>query len=251
MAFPRVAAAGAGARLYHPAVGTRGAYGVYDIADNTGSVSIGIDHDTASFGINPIGNWCTQMGRERYPDATRLMIAADGCGSNGSRVRLWKLALQRLADELRMPITVCHLSPGTSKWNRIEHRLFAFITANWRSKPPINHHRRGIEGRSQLDPNTYPAGVKVSDAELHAVNLVRHAFHGDWNHTIQPSAPLPTSYSRTTPNSCDSALVSKRDDCRTWPSETRRLGLAGSISVPDGDIHKLNLTQTAPRTTIG
>ena len=114
-------------------------YGVYDIADNTGWVSVGIDHDTAAFAVNAIRSWWTQMGRERYPDATRLLITADGGGSNGSRVRLWKLELQRLADELGMPITVCHLPPGTSKWNKIEHRLFSFITANWRGKPLVSH----------------------------------------------------------------------------------------------------------------
>lgn len=186
-----------------PELGRAVPYGVYDIADNTGWVSVGIDHDTAAFAVNAIGNWWTQMGRERYPDATRLMITADGGGSNGSRVRLWKLELQRLADDLRMPITVCHLPPGTSKWNRIEHRLFSFITANWRGKPLISHKviveliaatttDAGLKVRSQLDTNTYPAGVKVSEAELQAVNLVRHAFHGDWNYTIQPSALLPT-----------------------------------------------------------
>jgi hypothetical protein len=186
-----------------PQLGRAVPYGVYDIADNTGWVSVGIDHDTAAFAVNAIGNWWTQMGRERYPDATRLMITADGGGSNGSRVRLWKLQLQRLADDLRMPITVCHLPPSTSKWNRIEHRLFSFITANWRGKPLISHKviveliaatttDAGLKVRSQLDTNTYPAGVKVSEAELQAVNLIRHPFHGDWNYTIQPSAPLPT-----------------------------------------------------------
>ena len=181
-----------------PELGRAVPYGVYDIADNTGWVSVGIDHDTATFATNAIRDWWMQMGRERYPDATRLMITADGGGSNGSRVRLWKLELQRLADELGMPITVCHLPPGTSKWNKIEHRLFSFITANWRGKPLVSHKviveliagtttDAGLRVRCQLDPRTYPAGVKVSNADLRAVNLKRHDFHSDWNYTIQPS----------------------------------------------------------------
>jgi hypothetical protein len=186
-----------------PELGRAVPYGVYDIADNTGWVSVGIDHDTAAFATNAIRDWWMQMGRERYPDAKRLTITADGGGSNGSRVRLWKLELQRLADELHMPITVCHLPPGTSKWNKIEHRLFSFITANWRGKPLVSHKviveliaatttEAGLTVRCQLDPNTYPAGVKVSEAELQAINLKRHNFHGDWNYTIEPNAALPT-----------------------------------------------------------
>jgi hypothetical protein len=181
-----------------PELGRAVPYGVYDIADNTGWVSVGIDHDTATFATNAIRDWWRQMGRERYPDATRLMITADGGGSNGSRVRLWKLELQQLADELHMPITVCHLPPGTSKWNKIEHRLFSFITANWRGKPLVSHKviveliagtttDAGLKVRCQLDPRTYPAGVKVSNADLQAVNLKPHDFHGNWNYTIQPS----------------------------------------------------------------
>jgi Rhodopirellula transposase DDE domain len=184
-----------------PELGRAVPYGVYDIADNSGWVSVGIDHDTAAFATNAIRAWWTQLGRERYPDATRLVITADGGGSNGSRVRLWKLELQKLADELRMPITVCHLPPGTSKWNKIEHRLFSFITANWRGKPLVSHKviveliaatttDAGLTVRCRLDPNTYPAGIKVSDAELQAVNLERHDFHGDWNYTIRPTRPV-------------------------------------------------------------
>ena len=186
-----------------PELGRAVPYGVYDIADNAGWVSVGIDHDTAAFAANAIRSWWAQMGRERYRDATCLVITADGGGSNGSRVRLWKLELQKLADELRMPITVCHLPPGTSKWNKIEHRLFSFITANWRGKPLVSHKviveliaatttDVGLTVRCQLDSNTYPAGLKVSDAELHAVNLQRHAFHGEWNYTINPTAPDST-----------------------------------------------------------
>ena len=186
-----------------PELGRAVPYGVYDIADNAGWVSVGVDHDTAAFASNAIRSWWTQMGRERYPDATRLTITADGGGSNGSRLRLWKLQLQELADQLRMPITVCHLPPGTSKWNRIEHRLFSFITANWRGKPLVSHKviveliaatttEAGLTVRCQLDPNTYPAGIKVSEAQLNTVNLKRHEFHGDWNYTIEPNTALPT-----------------------------------------------------------
>ncbi|TXL74811.1 ISAzo13 family transposase [Vineibacter terrae] len=181
-----------------PELGRAVPYGVYDIADNTGWVSVGIDHDTAAFAANAIRSWWLQSGRPRYPGATRLVITADGGGSNGSRVRLWKLELQRLADELRMPITVCHLPPGTSKWNKIEHRLFSFITANWRGKPLVSHKviveliaatttKAGLTVRCQLDPNTYPAGIKISDADLQAINLKRHDFHGDWNYTVEPT----------------------------------------------------------------
>jgi len=180
-----------------PELGRAVPYGVYDIADNVGWVSVGIDHDTAAFAANAIRSWWQLMGRERYPKANSLLITADGGGSNGSRVRLWKVELQKLADELGIPITVCHLPPGTSKWNKIEHRLFSFITGNWRGKPLVSHQviveliaatttEAGLKVRCQLDPNTYPAGIKVSDAELEAVNLTRHDFHGEWNYTISP-----------------------------------------------------------------
>jgi hypothetical protein len=172
-------------------------YGVYDIANNAGWVSVGIDHDTAAFAANAIRNWWKLMGQERYPRATCLTITADGGGSNGSRVRLWKIELQKLADELSIPITVCHLPPGTSKWNKIEHRLFSFITQNWRGKPLVSYQTivqliaatttsAGLKVRCELDQNTYPAGIKISDAEIKAVNLDRHDFHGEWNYTIRP-----------------------------------------------------------------
>jgi Rhodopirellula transposase DDE domain len=133
-----------------PGLGRAVPYGVYDIADNAGWVSVGIDHDTAAFAANAIRSWWKLMGSERYPNARNLLISADGGGSNGSRVRLWKIELQKLADELGVPITVCHLPPGTSKWNKIEHRLFSFITGNWRGKPLVSHHvkrRRGPASR--------------------------------------------------------------------------------------------------------
>jgi hypothetical protein len=183
-----------------PELGRAVPYGVYDIADNAGWVSVGISHDTAAFAANAIRKWWQLMGRERYPNPTSLLITADGGGSNGSRVRLWKVELQRLADDFGVPITVCHLPPGTSKWNRIEHRLFAFITGNWRGKPLVSHQvivqliaatttKTGLTVRCALDEHVYPAGIKVSDAEIAAVNLIRHDFHGEWNYTIKPSIP--------------------------------------------------------------
>jgi len=182
-----------------PELGRAVPYGVYDIAGNAGWVSVGIDHDTAAFAANAIRSWWTLMGRERYPNASSLLITADGGGSNGSRVRLWKIELQKLADELGVPITVCHLPPGTSKWNKIEHRMFSFITGNWRGKPLVSHQvivqliaatttKTGLKVRCELDQNTYTAGIKVSDAEMDAVNLTRHDFHGEWNYTVNPKA---------------------------------------------------------------
>ncbi len=182
-----------------PELGRAVPYGVYDIAGDAGWVSVGIDHDTAAFAVNAIRSWWKSMGSERYPNANSLLITADGGGSNGSRVRLWKVELQKLADELGVSITVCHLPPGTSKWNKIEHRLFSFITGNWRGKPLVSHQvivqliaatttKTGLEVRCELDPATYPAGVKVSDDEFAAVNILRHDFHGEWNYTINPKA---------------------------------------------------------------
>lgn len=174
-------------------------YGVYDIADNAGWVSVGTDHDTATFAVNAIRRWWRTMGKKRHPKAERLMISADGGGSNGFRVRLWKVELQKLADELKLPITVCHLPPGTSKWNKIEHRLFSLITINWRGKP-LRRYRTivqliagtktdtGLKVRAELDENKYPKGVKVSNAQMATVNISRHLFHGDWNYTISPGS---------------------------------------------------------------
>jgi len=174
-------------------------YGVYDLTNNIGWVSVGTDRDTASFAVNAIRRWWTAMGKERNPKATRVMITADGGGSNGYRVRLWKVELQKLANELRFPITVCHLPPGTSKWNKIEHRLFSFISINWRGKPLLTYRTivqliaatttdTGLTVRAELDRKKYPKGVKVSNAQLAAVNLIRHTFHGDWNYTIKPNS---------------------------------------------------------------
>ena len=182
-------------------------YGVYDITNNLGWVSVGTDHDTASFAVQAIRRWWKTMGKKRHPEATKLMISADGGGSNGHRVRLWKIELQKLADELKLPITVCHLPPGTSKWNKIEHRLFSFISINWRGKPLRSYRTiveliaatttdAGLKVRAELDENKYPKGVKVSDAQLAAVRISPHAFHGDWNYTISPN-PKRSRKSRT------------------------------------------------------
>jgi hypothetical protein len=180
-----------------PELGRAAPYGVYDIASNAGWVSLGIDHDTASFAVNAIRRWWQAMGRARYPQATRLLVTADCGGSNGARVRLWKRELQALANELGIVITVCHLPPGTSKWNKIEHRLFSFITQNWRGRPLISYQTivqliaatttdAGLKVQCEIDPNTYPAGIKVTDAEMEAINIQRHEFHGDWNYSISP-----------------------------------------------------------------
>jgi hypothetical protein len=172
-------------------------YGVYDMANNEGWVSVGINHDTAQFAAASIGRWWREMGCHRYPKATRLMITADGGGSNSSRSRLWKAALQELADDLQMELQVCHFPPGTSKWNKIEHRLFCLITKNWRGRPLTSYQtivnligsttsKTGLTVRAALDTNDYPTGQKVSDKQLAAINCVPSEFHGEWNYTIRP-----------------------------------------------------------------
>jgi hypothetical protein len=173
-------------------------YGIYDLAANAGWVSVGIDHDTAAFAVQAIRRWWQAIGRARYPQARHLVITADGGGSNGSRVRLWKRQLQGLADEIGIDIVVHHLPPGTSKWNKIEHRLFSFISMNWRAKPLVSCRviidlisatttKTGLTVRCELDPTSYPKGIVVSDAEMAAINIVRNDFHGEWNYTIQPT----------------------------------------------------------------
>ncbi len=185
-----------------PSLGRANPYGIYDIGRNEGWVSVGVDHDTASFAAESISRWWQKMGSVGYPDATELMITADGGGSNGSRVRLWKLELQKLSNEIGIPITVCHLPPGTSKWNKIEHRMFSYITMNWRGRPLVSHEviinsiantktKTGLRIKAELDTNTYPLGVKVSDEQLSQVNIDRADFHGEWNYTISPQNHLP------------------------------------------------------------
>jgi hypothetical protein len=180
-----------------PELGRASPYGVYDIAGNTGWVSVGIDHDTASFAVNAIRRWWQVMGRDRYPEARTLLITADCGGSNGVRLRLWKRELQVLADELGLTITVSHLPPGTSKWNKVEHRLFSFITQNWRGKPLVSYQtivqliastttRSGLNVKCEVDTGSYPAGIKVTDEEMSSINIKPHEFHGEWNYTIAP-----------------------------------------------------------------
>jgi hypothetical protein len=172
-------------------------YGVYDVGANLGYVSLGIDHDTGQFAVNGIRLWLDRMGRERYPTMTSLMIMADGGGSNGSRLRLWKVALQQLADETGLTLQVCHYPPGTSKWNKIEHRMFCHITQNWRGTPLDSRltvieliasttTKTGLKIRCELDPNTYPKGIKVSDEEMETLNIRRDEFHPEWNYAIIP-----------------------------------------------------------------
>ena len=178
-------------------LGRAAPYGVYDVGNNTGWVSVGVDHDTAAFAVETIRRWWHGMGQPAYPAARQLLITADSGGSNGLRVRLWKTEIQKLANETGLEILICHLPPGTSKWNKIEHRLFSFISQNWRGRPLVSHQvivdliaatntKTGLKVHAQIDTNRYPAGLKVSDQELAAVNLERNAFHGDWNYKISP-----------------------------------------------------------------
>lgn len=172
-------------------------YGVYDLAENEAWVSVGISHDTAEFAVATIRTWYHELGQPLYPHATKLLVTADGGGSNGYRVRLWKVELQQLADELQLPITVCHLPPGTSKWNKIEHRLFSFISQNWRGKPLVTHQvivdliaatttRTGLQVYSRLDERHYAKGRRISDQQLADVQLVPDSWRGEWNYTILP-----------------------------------------------------------------
>jgi hypothetical protein len=173
-------------------------YGVFDLTNNQGWVSVGIDHDTAFFAAEAIARWWRKMGRKCFPKARQLLITADGGGSNGSRCRLWKLALQELADRIGLELSVCHFPPGTSKWNKIEHRLFCHITQNWRGKPLVSHQvivnliartttRAGLRVRAELDRKHYPTGIKVSDEQLAKVRIKKNDFHGDWNYDIIPT----------------------------------------------------------------
>jgi DDE family transposase len=182
-----------------PKVGKAIPYGVDDLGHHAGWVSVGTDHDTAAFAVATLRRWWEQVGRAGYPRADRLLVCADAGGCNGYRVRAWKLELARLAAETGLQITVCHLPPGTSKWNRIQHRLFSAISMNWRGRPPISHEviveligatttHTGLRVRAELDRGRYPLGVKVRDQELATVPLVRHEFHGEWNYTIRPAA---------------------------------------------------------------
>jgi hypothetical protein len=180
-------------------------YGVYDVAANTGWVSVGADHDTSAFAVETLRRWWNAVGCHRYPGADRLLVCADGGGSNGSRVRAWKIELAKLAAETGLAITVCHLPPGTSKWNKIEHRLFSQITMNWRGRPLTSHQiivdligatstATGLTVRAELDTGTYPIGIKYTNKQVDALPITRHNFHGEWNYTVAPApADTPTS----------------------------------------------------------
>jgi transposase len=181
-----------------PDMGKAIPYGVYDMGANEGWVSVGDDADTAAFAVATIGRWWEQMGKERYPAARKLLVCADAGGSNGYRVRAWKVQLAKLAKETGLEVTVCHFPPGTSKWNKIEHRMFSFITMNWRGRPLVSYRtvvqliagtttKKGLKIKAERDQGRYPKGVKVTDKELAAVPLTRHEFHGDWNYTVHPS----------------------------------------------------------------
>ncbi|WP_333733646.1 ISAzo13 family transposase [Streptomyces sp. IBSBF 3010] len=195
-----------------PLLGKAIPYGIYDLAANTGWVNVGTDHDTAAFAVESIRRWWHGQGRADYPQASRLLITADAGGSNGYRTRAWKLHLARLAAETGLVVTVCHLPPGTSKWNKIEHRLFSHITMNWRGRPLTSHEvildsiaatttRTGLRVKAELDTNTYPTGVAVGDAEMAALPLARHTFHGEWNYALhpQPTPALPAARSGRSP----------------------------------------------------
>jgi hypothetical protein len=172
-------------------------YGIYDVAKNQGWVNVGVDHDTASFAVGSIRRWWNSMGCQEYPKAERLLICADSGGSNGYRIRLWKFEMQGFADETGLQVTVCHLPPGTSKWNKIEHRLFSHISMNWRGRPLVSHEvivkligttmtKTGLKVKAKLDKRKYPLKVKVSDEAMRSLNIKPHAFHGEWNYTIRP-----------------------------------------------------------------
>jgi len=180
-----------------PELGRATPYGIYDLAQNTGWVSVGVDHDTAAFAVESIRRWWRVMGQPVYPKAHRLLITADAGGSNGPRLRLWKVELQKLADETGLRVAVSHFPPGTSKWNKIEHRLFSFISQNWRGKPLLSYEvivnliaatttAKGLKVHAEIDSGTYPAGTKIEDQELAGVRLRRDKFHGDWNYEIHP-----------------------------------------------------------------
>jgi transposase len=180
-----------------PELGRVAPYGIYDMTHNIGWVNVGIDHDTSAFAVESVRRWWYSMGKDLYPAAKQLMVTADGGGSNGYRIKLWKLELQKLADETGLSIQVSHFPPGTSKWNKIEHRLFSFISQNWRGKPLISHevivkliaatsNKTGLKVECQLDTNIYPKAIKVSDKEMADIHIQRDSFHGEWNYTISP-----------------------------------------------------------------
>jgi hypothetical protein len=232
-----------------PQLGKAVPYGIYDVAANTGWVNVGTDHDTAAFAVESIRRWWHAQGQAAYPQAARLLITADAGGSNGYRTRAWKLELARLAAETGLTITVCHLPPGTSKWNKIEHRLFSHITMNWRGRPLTSHEvivqsiaatitRTGLRVSAALDTNTYPTGVRIGDAEMAAMPLTRHAFHGEWNYVLHPQ-PCPAVPAVRAPHApapqWDQALLS--DPALTGMSRQQLDALTRTLT-PDGDARR-------------
>ncbi|MEU6323642.1 ISAzo13 family transposase [Streptomyces sp. NPDC047009] len=232
-----------------PQLGKAVPYGIYDLAANTGWVNVGTDHDTAAFAVESIRRWWHGQGQAAYPQATRLLITADAGGSNGYRTRAWKLELAQLADETGLTITVCHLPPGTSKWNKIEHRLFSHITMNWRGRPLTSHEvivqsiaattsRTGLRVSAALDTNTYPTGVRIGDAEMAALPLTRHAFHGDWNYALhpqpRPAVPVASAPHEPTPKWDQSLLC---DPALTGMSRQQLNNLTQTLA-PDGDVRR-------------
>jgi hypothetical protein len=232
-----------------PHLGKAVPYGIYDVAANTGWVNVGTDHDTAAFAVESIRRWWHGQGHAAHPQAARLLITADAGGSNGYRTRAWKLELARLAAETGLTITVCHLPPGTSKWNKIEHRLFSHITMNWRGRPLTSHEvivhsiaatttRTGLSVSAALDTNTYPTGVRIGDAEMAALLLTRHAFHGEWNYALHPqpcpAVPAPRAPQEPAPR-WDQALLS--DPALTGMSRQQLDALTRTLT-PDGDTRR-------------
>ncbi|MEU6072003.1 ISAzo13 family transposase [Streptomyces sp. NPDC047082] len=232
-----------------PQLGKAVPYGIYDLAANTGWVNVGTDHDTAAFAVESIRRWWSGQGRAAYPQATRLLITADAGGSNGYRTRAWKLELARLAAETGLTITVCHLPPGTSKWNKIEPRLFSHITLNWRGRPLTSHEvivqsiaatttRTGLRVSAALDTNIYPTGARISEAEMAALPLTRHAFHGDWNYALhpQPCPAVPVAWTPYAPASrWDQTLLS--DPALTGMSRQQLDVLTRTLAL-DGDVRR-------------
>lgn len=217
-------------------------YGIYDLAANSGWVNVGTDGDTATFAVESIRRWWNTTGRQDYPHATQLLITADAGGANGYRNRAWKTGLAALAAETGLRVTVCHLPPGTSKWNKIEHRLFSHITLNWRGRPLTSHEvivetiaatttRTGLKVHAQLDTGTYPTGVKVSDAQMASLPITRHGFHGDWNYTLHPRQPANTA--DADPSKIDAPAAG-------W--STADLAHPNLTGMPRRQLHKLTRT---------
>ncbi len=232
-----------------PQLGKAVPYGIYDLAADTGWVNVGTDHDTAAFAVESIRRWWHGQGQAAYPQAARLLITADTGSSNGYRTRAWKLELAQLAAETGLTITVCHLPPGTSKWNKIEHRLFSHIIMNWRGRPLTSHEvivqsiaatttRTGLRVSAALDTNTYPTGVRIGDAEMAALPLTRHAFHGDWNYALHPQ-PCPAVPAAPSPQApapqWDHTLLS--DPALTGMSRQQLDDLTGTLAL-DGDTRR-------------